>query len=241
MAEAFSDKDLKETMVQYPSDGVTVRAHLVGPPAKGARAAIIVVQEWWGLNDHIKDISRRYAREGYVAIAPDLYSRLGHTVTADPNEAGKLMNALRQEDGLKDLNATVAYLKTVPTVDANRIGVTGFCMGGSYALMLPCVNPAIKAAAPFYGQVPNPDTPIKNLSGPVLYIYGEDDGWITKVDVQRLANALKKYNKAGEVKTYPGASHAFFNDTRKDVYKPAEAKDAWGRTLAFFRQHLSSG
>ena len=233
--------DLNEAMVQYPSDGVTVRAYLVGPPAKGARAAIIVVQEWWGLNDHIKDISRRYAREGYVAIAPDLYSRLGHTVTADPNEAGKLMNALRQEDGLKDLNATVAYLKKVPAVDANRVGVTGFCMGGSYALMLPCVNPTIKASAPFYGQVPNPDTPIKNLSSPVLYIYGEDDGWITKVDVQRLANALKKYNKAGEVKTYPGAPHAFFNDTRTDVYKPVQAKDAWGRTLAFFRQHLSSG
>ncbi len=144
--------DLNEAMVQYPSDGVTVRAYLVGPQAKGARAAIIVVQEWWGLNDHIKDISRRYAREGYVAIAPDLYSRLGHTVTADPNEAGKLMNALRQEDGLKDLNATVAYLKTVPAVDANRVGVTGFCMGGSYALMLPCVNPTIKAQSAIFGE-----------------------------------------------------------------------------------------
>jgi len=104
--------------------------------------------------------------------------------------------------------------------------------------MLPCVNPSIKAAVPFYGQVPNPDAPIKNLAAPVLYIYGEDDGWITKADVQRLANALKKYNKPGEIKTYPGASHAFFNDTRKDVYKPAEAKDAWTRALAFFKQNL---
>ena len=234
MAEA-----LTESMVQYPSERTTVRAYLVQPQAKGKRAAVIVVQEWWGLNDHIKDVARRFAREGYLAIAPDLYSRLGHTVTADPNEAGKLMNMLRQEDGLKDLNATVAYLKTAQGVDSNRLGVTGFCMGGSYALMLPCVNPSIKAAAPFYGQVPNPDTPIKNLTAPVLYIYGEDDGWITKADVQRLANALKKYNKTGEVKTYPGAPHAFFNDTRKDVYKPAEAKDAWSRTLAFFKQHLA--
>jgi carboxymethylenebutenolidase len=112
-------------------------------------------------------------------------------------------------------------------------------MGGSYALLLPCVNPVIKAAVPFYGQVPNPDTPIKSLACPVLYIYGEDDGWITKADVQRLANALKKYRKVGEIKTYPGAPHAFFNDTRKDVYKPAEAKDAWARALAFFKQHLS--
>jgi carboxymethylenebutenolidase len=230
--------ELREMMVRYPSEGVTVQAYLVGPSGKGPRPAIIVVQEWWGLNDHIKDVARRYAKEGYVAIAPDLFSRLGHKVTKDPNEAGKLMNELRQEDGVKDLNATVAYLKTAEGVDPARIGVTGFCMGGSYALLLPCHNPAIKAAVPFYGQVPNPDTPLKNLSGPVLYIYGEDDGWITKADVQRLAAALKKYSKPGEIKTYPGASHAFFNDTRKDVYKPAEAKDAWNRALAFFRQHL---
>lgn len=231
--------DLSEAMVQYPSDGVTVRAYMVGPKAKSL-PAIIVVQEWWGLNDHIKDVARRYAKEGYVAIVPDLYSRLGNKVTADPNEAGKLMGALQQQDGLKDLNATVNYLKTVSSVDAARIGVTGFCMGGSYALMVPCVNSSIKAAVPFYGQVPNPDTPLQKLACPVLYIYGEDDGWITKADVQRLANALKRYNKAGEIKTYPGAPHAFFNDTRKDVYKPAEAKDAWNRSVAFFKQHLAA-
>ncbi len=235
----MADK-LTESMVQYPSEGVTVRAYMVQPQDKGPRPALIVVQEWWGLNDHMKDVARRYAREGYLAIAPDLYSRLGNKITADPNEAGKLMNTLKQEDGLKDLNATVKYLKTVPGVDAAKIGVTGFCMGGSYALMLPCVNREIKAAVPFYGQVPSPDTPLQNLACPVLYIYGEDDGWITKADVQRLAAALKKYNKPGEIKTYPGASHAFFNDTRKDVYKPAEAKDAWTRALAFFKQHLAS-
>ncbi|TLY19124.1 MAG: dienelactone hydrolase family protein, partial [Nitrospirae bacterium] len=114
-----------------------------------------------------------------------------------------------------------------------RIGVTGFCMGGSYALMLPCVNADIKAAAPFYGQVPNPDTPLQTLAGPVLYIYGEDDGWITKADVQRLAAALKKYNKPGEIKTYPGAPHAFFRDNDPSVYRPEAAKDAWVRAKAF--------
>ena len=231
--------DLKEMMVQYPSEGVTVRAYLVGEKGNANRPAIIVVQEWWGLNDHMKDIATRYAKEGYIAIVPDLYSRLGNKVTKSPDEAGKLMGMLKQEDGLKDLQATIAYLKTVPEVDAARIGVTGFCMGGSYALLLPCVNSSIKAAAPFYGQVPNPDTPLQKLACPVLYIYGEDDGWITKADVQRLANALKKYDKAGEIKTYPGAPHAFFNDTRKDVYKQAEAKDAWARTLAFFKKHLA--
>jgi len=231
--------DLKEMMLQYPSEGVMVRAYLVGEKGNAKRPAIIVVQEWWGLNDHMKDIATRYAKEGYIAIVPDLYSRLGNKVTTSPDEAGKLMGMLKQEDGLKDLQATIAYLKTVPEVDAARVGVTGFCMGGSYALMLPCVNSSIRAAVPFYGQVPNPDTPLQKLVCPVLYIYGEDDGWITKADVQRLANALKKYDKAGEIKTYPGAPHAFFNDTRKDVYKQAEAKDAWARTLAFLKKHLS--
>jgi len=230
---------LNHKMVEYPGDGVTIKAYLAGPQTKDKRPAVIVVQEWWGLTDLIKDVAQRYAREGYVAIAPDLYSRLGHKVTTDPSVAGQLMNSLKQEDGLKDLNASVTYLKTVPGVDAGKIGITGFCMGGSYALMLPCVNPDIRAAVPFYGWVPNPDTPIQNLACPVLYFYGEEDGFVPKADVQRLEAALKKYKKTGEVKIYPGAGHAFFRDSDESVYKPAQAKDAWNRTLAFFRQHLA--
>jgi carboxymethylenebutenolidase len=229
---------IRETIVQYSSGEVTVHAFVAAPQTKDRRPAIIVVQEWFGLTDHIKDIAKRYAAEGYVAIAPDLYSRLGHALTSDAGEAGKLMNSLKQEDGLKDLNATVGYLKSVPEVDATKIGVTGFCMGGSYALMLPCVNADIVAAVPFYGQVPNPDTPLEKLACPVLYFYGEDDGWITKADVQRLASALKKYQKTGEIKTYPGAAHAFFRDVDKSVYRPEAAKDAWRRATAFFKQRL---
>jgi carboxymethylenebutenolidase len=233
-------ESIRETMVQYPSGNVTMKAFVAAPNTRDRRPTVIVIQEWWGLTDHIKDIARRFAAEGYVAIAPDLYSRLGHALTTDAGEAGKLMNTLKQEDGLNDLNATVNYLKSAPEVDGARIGVTGFCMGGSYALMLPCVNPEIKAAAPFYGQVPNPDAPLQKLACPVLYIYGEDDGWITKADVQRLAAALKKYNKPGEIKTYPGAPHAFFRDTDPSVYRPEAARDAWARTKAFFKQHLGN-
>lgn len=233
-------ESIRETIAQYPSGDVTVRAFVAAPQTKEKRPAVIVIQEWWGLTDHIKDIARRYAAEGYVAVAPDLYSRLGYALTTDAGEAGKLMKMLQQEDGLKDLNATVAYLKSVPEVDGARIGVTGFCMGGSYALLLPCVNAEIKAAVPFYGQVPNPDTPLQKLSAPVLYFYGEDDGWITKSDVQRLAAALKKYQKVGEIKTYADAPHAFFRDVDKTVYRPEAAKDAWGRALSFFKLHLKS-
>jgi carboxymethylenebutenolidase len=232
-------EQLNHTMVEYPGDGVTIKAYLASPQVKEKRPAVIVVQEWWGLTDLIKDVAQRYAREGYVAIAPDLYSRLGHKVTTDPSEAAQLMNSLKQEDGLKDLNATVTYLKTAPNVDARKIGITGFCMGGSYALMLPCINHDIRAAVPFYGWVPNPDTPIQNLACPILYFYGEEDGFVPKADVQRLEAALKKYKKSGEIKTYPGAGHAFFRDTDASVYKPTQAKDAWDRTLAFFRQHFA--
>jgi carboxymethylenebutenolidase len=111
-------------------------------------------------------------------------------------------------------------------------------MGGTYSLLLPCHSREIKAAAPFYGQVPSPPEPLRNLACPVLYIYGDADGWITMADVNRLREALKRYGKAGEVKIYPGAPHAFFNDTRKDVYRPVEARDAWTRTLGFFAKHL---
>jgi carboxymethylenebutenolidase len=232
-------EQLNHMMVEYPGDGVTIKAYVVSPQMTEKRPAVIVVQEWWGLTDLIKDVARRYAREGYVAIAPDLYSRLGHKVTTDPSEAAQLMNSLKQEEGLKDLNATVTYVKTAPNVNAGRIGITGFCMGGSYALMLPCVNHDIRAAVPFYGWVPNPDTPIQNLACPVLYFYGEEDGFVPKADVHRLEAALKKYNKPGEIKTYPGAGHAFFRDTDPSVYKPTQAQDAWNRTLAFFRQHLA--
>jgi carboxymethylenebutenolidase len=235
---SVSNDELIERTVSYPGDGVTMTAFMVGPSGKGPYPGIIIVQEWWGLNDHIKDIARRFAREGYVAIAPDLYSRLGHKVTSDPNEAGKLMQALHQADGLKDLHATLTYFKSADGVDPARIGVIGFCMGGSYALLLPCVTRDIKAAVPFYGQVPNPDVPLKNLAAPLLYIYGEEDGWITKADVQRLRDALRKYKKPGEIKTYPGCPHAFFNDTRKDVHRPAQAEEAWKSTLAFLQQHL---
>ena len=230
--------DLQQEMIEYASDGISIRAYLAAPTGAKKLPGIIIVQEWWGLNEHIKDIARRYAHEGFVVAAPDLYSRLGHPVTTNAQEAAGLMQALQQPDGLKDVAATCSYLKSRPEVDPTRIGITGFCMGGSYALMFACVSTEVKAAVPFYGQIPDPDTPIQNLSCPVLFIQGEADTWITTAEVQRLVAALKKYRKSGEVKTYPGAPHAFFNDTRKDVYRPVEAKDAWTRAVAFFKQHL---
>lgn len=224
------------SMIQYQRNGQKVGAYLATPSGAGPFPAVIVIQEWWGLNAHIKEVAERYTREGYVALAPDLYHG---KVTDDPNEAGKLMGALNRDEAIKDLTGGIQYLKSQKTARADRIGVTGFCMGGSFALLLPCKTKEIKAAAPYYGEVPDEAT-LRGLACPVLYIYGDADFWITRDDVRRLEEGLKKLGKPGEVKIYPGAPHGFFNDTRKDVHRVAEADDAWRRTLDFFAKHLKA-
>jgi carboxymethylenebutenolidase len=229
--------DVVSREVTYPGRACKLKAFVVEPAADGTRAAVIVVQEWWGLNDHIRDVARRFAREGYFAIAPDLYSRQGHKVATEPNQAADLMGALKKEDGIEDLQTTIEWLRAQKQTQSAQLGITGFCMGGSYALLLPCETREISAAAPFYGEIP-PDEKLKNLGCPILYVYGENDGWIQRKDVDRLAAALKKFDKQGEVVIYPGCSHGFFNDTRPDVYRPAEAKDAWTRTLKLFAANL---
>jgi len=233
----MANKDLVTREVSYQGRGCMLKAFVVEPVATGPRAAVIVVQEWWGLNEHIRDVARRLGREGYFAIAPDLYSRQGHQVATEPNLAEQLMGGLKKEDGIADLQTTVEWLRAQKPTQSARIGITGFCMGGSYAMGLPCETREIAAAAPFYGEIP-PDDRLKNLGCPIFYAYGENDGWIQRIDVDRLASALTKFDKQGEVKTYPGCSHGFFNDTRQDVHRPAEAKDAWERTLKLFAANL---
>jgi carboxymethylenebutenolidase len=223
--------------VTFPGESVEIKAFVARPASGGPHPAVIVIQEWWGLNEHIKDVARRFAKEGYFAVAPDLYSRQGHKVTDDPNVAAQLMSGLKPDDGIDDLLSTMNWLGDEKSVRADRIGVVGFCMGGSYALLLPCTSKEIKAAAPFYGEIP-PDEKLRQLGCPVFYAYGENDGWITRQDVDRLAADLKKFKKPGEVKTYKGCSHGFFNDTRKDVHRAAEAQDAWQHTLKLFEENL---
>jgi carboxymethylenebutenolidase len=226
--------------VSFPGKAGAVRAYVCEPKGGGApRPVVIVVQEWWGLDDHIKDVTRRFAAEGYFAVAPDLYSRQGGKVAKDPDSAAALMDGLKQPDGIDDLLSAINWIKTQSGAKATRIGVTGFCMGGSYATLLPCVTREIKAAAPFYGEIPSDDR-LQNLGCPMFYAYGENDGWIQRKDVDRLAAALRKFNKPGEVKVYAGCSHGFFNDTRPDVYSPKDAKDAWDRTLKLFDHNLKN-
>lgn len=221
-------------MVDCEVDGQTARAYMIGPDQGEKHPGLIVIQEWWGLNDHIKDIAGRFAENGYVVLAPDLYDG---KVTKDPEQAGQYMQNLDQARALQILNVAVEFLKKRQNVKADTVGVTGFCMGGTFALLLACNNKSIKASVPFYGDVP-PDDVLKNLSAPVLFIGAENDPWITQEKMKRLKDALDKYGKEGEVKIYSGVGHAFFNDTRPDAYNKEAAEDAWRSVLQFLSEKL---
>jgi len=230
---------ITSSLIEISGPAGALRAFEARPSSGGPYPAVIVIQEWWGLNDHIKDVAERLARLGYVTVAPDLYSRQGNKVTTDPAEAGKLMGGLAKADGVADLLAVVAHLKTAAGVRGDRLGVTGFCMGGSFSALLACASTDIRAAAPFYGEIPD-DADLAKLTAPLLYFYGTEDFWIKRADVDRLAATLTRLGKPGEVHIYEGAPHAFFNDTRKGVYRADEAQDAWTRTLELFEKRLKA-
>lgn len=197
--------------------------------------AIIIIHEWWGMNPHIENIAQRYAREGFIAVAADLYDGV---TTRDAQEASALMGKLKPEQGIESLKIVLNGLRANPEI--SKIGVTGFCMGGTFALLLAC-HAKIEASAPFYGDVPVDTSFIEKLGCPVLFIGGEKDQWITLEKMNRLDAALKQYGKQGEVRIYKGADHAFFNDTRPEVYSQSDAEDAWKRVIEFFNQHLRQG
>ncbi|HEX5733046.1 MAG TPA: dienelactone hydrolase family protein [Blastocatellia bacterium] len=222
--------------VEFQVSGKTVRGYLAAGEGAASQPGLILVHEWWGLNEHVKDLTRRFAGEGYVVLAPDLYDGAS---TKDPDEAGKLMQGLDKTEALEKLDGAVAYLQGLPAVDKEKIGVTGFCMGGTYALLLAAHNTSVKASAPFYGDVPTDDE-LKHLSAPVLFIGAENDFWITKEKMDRLDEGLKKHGKEGEVKVYEGVGHAFFNDTRPEAYDKDAAEDAWRRVTSFFAENLKS-
>jgi carboxymethylenebutenolidase len=218
----------------FSANGKSVDGYLAQPTGVASAPALVLIQEWWGLNAHIEDIAQRYANEGYIVAAVDLYDG---KITKDATEASALMSGLDPHQALEKLGTAIAYLRRQPNVTG--VGITGFCMGGVYTLLAAC-HYQVEAAAPFYGM-PDDLSVLQKLSCPVLFIGGEKDQWITVEKMNKLDAALKQYGKQGEVKIYAGADHAFFNDTRPEVYSPADVVDAWQSVLAFFAQHLRKG
>jgi carboxymethylenebutenolidase len=226
-------------LVEFPSNGTTGRGYLAGPE-QGAGLGLIVIQEWWGLVDHIKDVCDRFAAEGFTALAPDMYH--GAAVGNDePDEAGKLMMTLNMAQAAKDMSGAVDYLQRSDRVRGEGIGVTGFCMGGGLALMLATQRPdAIKACVPFYGLIPweQADPDWSRLEAPVLGHYAANDGFFGPDKVAELEQTLRDLGKDVEMHVYDGVDHAFFNDTRPEVHDEHAASTAWTRTLEFLRAKL---
>lgn len=221
-------------MVEFESNGGTTSGYLA-VPEKGSGPGVVVIQEWWGLVDHIKDVCDRFAREGYVALAPDLYH--GES-TKSPDEAGKLMMALRVDQAEKDLRGAIKYLLDHQATTGNKVGTIGFCMGGALSLYAASKNTQVGACVVFYGIHPNVKPDLENLRAPVLGIYAEHDTFVTPEVVKELDAKLKQSGKQAEMHIYRGTDHAFFNDQRPEVYNRRAAADAWQRVLQFFAKNL---
>jgi carboxymethylenebutenolidase len=219
-------------MMEFPANGTKTSGYLA-TPASGKGPGVLVIQEWWGLVPHIKNVCDRFAAEGFTALAPDMY----HGKTAnEPDGAGKLFMALNIGQAEKDLRGAAQYL--APQSSTKKLGVVGFCMGGQLSLFAATLNPSIGACVNFYGIHPNVKPDYSKLSGPVLGLFAERDGFVTPKTAQEVDAAIKKAGKSSEIHIYPGVDHAFFNDDNKGAYNKAAADDAWRRTLAFFRQNL---
>lgn len=203
----------------------------VARPDGDTNAAVILIQEWWGINDHIRDLAGRYAREGYVCVAPDLYRG---KLAKNSDEASKMMHDLALDDGVEIIRAAIAEAKRAYAVQ--KVGITGYCMGGTFSLRAACQLSDIAAAAPFYGDIPEEDV-LKKLQAPTLFIAGKRDAWINPEKVKGLIEMARKYDLPLEAVSYD-ADHAFFNDTRPEVYDAVAAADAWRRVLKLFGEHL---
>lgn len=222
-------------LIEFPSNGSTAAAYLA-KPAAGSGPAVIVIQEWWGLVDHIRDVCDRFAREGFVALAPDLYRG---EMAGDPDAAGRLMMGLEIPRAARDLDASVQALISQDATQGSKVGAIGFCMGGQLALYAATRNSRIGAVADFYGVHPNVTLDLSGLEAPVLGVFAENDEFVSPEVAQKLESDLRAAGKRIQCIIHPNVGHAFFNDARPDVYDAQAAARAWADSLAFFRAELS--
>ncbi len=221
-------------MIEFKSNGGMCPAYL-SIPKSGSGPGVIVIQEWWGLVDHIKSVADRFAEAGFVALAPDMY----HGKSAkSPDDAGKLMMAIKIDQVEKDLRGAIDHLLSLKETTSKKVGTVGFCMGGQLSLYAACANPKVGACVNYYGVHPNVKPAYDHLEAPVLGFFALRDGHVTPEVAKNLEQELKSRGKQVEIHIYD-ADHAFFNDTRPEVYNAAHAQDSWKRMTAFFTKNLS--
>ena len=219
--------------VTFPSAGATAHGYLALPPS-GRGPGVVVIQEWWGLTDHISDVADRLAAEGFVTLAPDLY---GGSVAHDSDEARRMMKALPVARGVELLSGAVDHLLSLPEVTSGTVGAVGFCMGGGFVLYLAAVEPRVSAAVPFYGVIQGKLPDFSGLRAQILGHYGERDRSIPPERVDELGATIRRQSGiTPDFRLYP-AGHAFFND-RRPSHDPDSAAQAWQSTVAFLRSQL---
>ncbi|MBI4164225.1 MAG: dienelactone hydrolase family protein [Acidobacteria bacterium] len=228
-------KPVHDETVTIQSGGEQFQAYLVRPDAAGPSPALILIHEWWGLNDQVKGEARKFAEQGFVALAPDLYHG---SVTGDPSMAHELMRGLPQDRGVRDLKAAFAFLAARADVRKDKIGSVGWCMGGGYSLQLAVNEPKLAACVVNYGAMPTSREDIQKIQAPVLGNFGAEDRGIKPEAVQAFEKAMKAASKSVDIKIYPGAGHAFHNANNKLGYHQTAAEDSWKRTLAFLDKTL---
>ncbi len=226
---------VKTENVTFKSGEETVTGYLALPEGQGGHPALVVIHEWWGLNDWVKEETRKFAEDGYVALAVDLYRG---KAAADAGEAHELMRGLPEDRAVRDMKAAFDYLATRRDVDKTKIGSVGWCMGGGYSLALNLNEPRLAACVINYGRLATDSAEIQKIHAPILGNFGALDRGITPDDVGAFEKAVKAVGKSIDVKIYDGAGHAFENPNNKDGYRPEAAADAWNRMISFFNKTL---
>jgi carboxymethylenebutenolidase len=221
--------------ISYPSGTETVSAYLALPEGAGRKPAIVVIQEWWGLNDFIRGKADEFARKGYVALAVDLYRG---KVATDADTAHQLMRGLPEDRAVRDLRAAFEYLRSRGDVEATRIGSIGWCMGGGYSLALALAEPKLAGSVIDYGRLVTDDEKIKSLAVPLLGNFGGQDKGIPPETVREFEKKAKAAGKSVDFKIYPDAGHGFASSKDPSIFRAADAKDADARTDAFFEKTL---
>ena len=225
----------KTETVQFPDGTTTISGFLAVPDKPGRYPALVVVHEWWGLTDWVKEQTEKLAAEGYIALAVDMYRG---QVTDDPEVAHELMRGLPEDRAVSNLKAGYAYLASRKDVDHDHIGAIGWCMGGGFALQLAIHEPHLAACVVNYGALPTDPNDIQQIGAPVLGSFGAEDRGITPADVQAFEKTMKAMNKRIFVKVYDGAGHGFENSTNTTSYREDSASDAWARTITFLNKTL---
>ncbi len=221
--------------VSYKSGDETVQGILYTPAGKGPFPALVVVHEWWGLNDWVKEQASKLADQGYVSLAVDLYRG---KVATTPEMAHEIMRGVPEDRAKRDLHAAVEFLKSQSNVKKDRMGSIGWCMGGGYALDVALQEPHLAATVINYGHLATDPEALKKINAPILGLFGGQDRGITPDDVHKFEQQMKQLGKKIDVKIYDDAGHAFENPNNKDGYRAADAADAWKRTVDFLAMTL---